>query len=295
MNHEVIHALKNLGLFTKQEYASLVKAAKAKKYVAIKDGVPTERKYTYYDRARSMYEGIGASEATIEEEAVAELFRDYADNKIKPFGKPRTLMQRIKDFFVGIVKGHNDVGISSVEDIFDNIRSGNIGARGIISSEKDHFQMITERDVPQRDYNKDLTEVEKESLAYSLKNFTPKLPFAPDGARAHKLPHQLLIEGSGRPETIQITQKYNRGNADRNNSSIEQILEQHPNATDSVQNWMDAMQDAFGGEYIPAPPLVAIQYSSSPEAMAEKLKDLTPELRKGVDEGFKHVKDLQNI
>ena len=295
MNHEVIHALKNLGLFTDQEYASLVKTARSKKYVAIKDGVPTERKYTYFDRARSMYEGIGSSEATIEEEAVAELFRDYADNKIKLSGKPRTLMQRIKDFFVGLVKGHNDVGISSVEDIFENIKSGNLGARGIISSEKRPFPMITERDVPQRDYNKDLTEVEKESLAYSLKNFTPKLPFAPDGARAHKLPHQLLIEGSGRPETIQITQKYNRGNADRNNSSIEQILEQHPNATDSVQNWMDAMQDAFGGEYIPAPPLVAIQYSSSPEAMAEKLKDLTPELRKGVDEGFKHVKDLQNI
>jgi hypothetical protein len=290
MNHEVIHALKNLGLFTKQEYASLVKAAKAKKYVAIKDGVPTERKYSYYDRARSMYEGIGASEATIEEEAVAELFRDYADNKIKLSGKPRTLMQRIKDFFVGIVKGNNDVGISSVEDIFDNIRSGNIGARGIISSEKRPFQMILNRDFgdPEGD-------VESQSLAFSLKNFTPKLPFAPDGARAHKLPHQLLIEGSGRPETIQVTQKYTRGNAERNNSSIEQILEQHPNATDSVQNWMDAMQDAFGGEYIPAPPLVAIQYSSSPEAMAEKLKDLTPELRKGVDEGFKHVKDLQNI
>jgi hypothetical protein len=290
MNHEVIHALKNLGLFTKQEYASLVKAAKAKKYVAIKDGVPTERKYSYYDRARSMYEGIGASEATIEEESVAELFRDYADNKIKLSGKPRTLMQRIKDFFVGIVKGNNDVGISSVEDIFDNIRSGNIGARGIISSEKRPFQMILNRD-----FGDPEADVESESLSFSLKNFTPKLPFAPDGSRAHKLPHQLLIEGSGRPETIQITQKYNRGNAERNNSSIEQILEQHPNATDSVENWMDAMQDAFGGEYIPAPPLVAIQYSSSPEAMAEKLKELTPELRKGVDEGFKHVKDLQNI
>ena len=295
MNHEVIHALKNLGLFTDQEYASLVKTARAKKYVAIKDGVPTERKYTYFDRARSMYEGIGLSEAAIEEEAVAELFRDYADNKIKLSGKPRTLMQRIKDFFVGLVKGHNDVGISSVEDIFENIKSGNLGARGIISSEKRPFPMITERDVPQRDYNKDLTEVEKESLAYSLKDFTPKLPFAPDGAKAHKLPHQLLIQGLGRPETIKVTQKYTRGNAERNNSSIEQILEQHPNATDSVENWMDAMQDAFGGEYIPAPPLVAIQYSSSPEAMAEKLKALTPELRKGVDEGFKHVKDLQGI
>ena len=290
MNHEVIHALKNLGLFTKEEYASLVKAAKAKKYVAIKDGVPTERKYSYFDRARSMYEGIGSSEATIEEEAVAELFRDYADNKIKLSGKPRTLIERIKDFFVGIVKGNNDVGISSVEDIFDNIRSGNIGARGIISSEKRPFQMILNRD-----FGDPEADVESESLAFSLKNFTPKLPFAPDGARAHKLPHQLLIQGSGRPETIKVTQQYTRGNAERNNSSIEQILNLHPNATDSVQNWMDAMQDAFGGEYIPAPPLVAIQYSSSPEAMAEKLKALTPELRKGVDEGFKHVKDLQGI
>ena len=54
-------------------------------------------------------------------------------------------MQRIKDFFVGIVKGNNDVGISSVEDIFDNIKMV-IGARGIISSEKRPFQMILNRD-----------------------------------------------------------------------------------------------------------------------------------------------------
>ena len=45
MNHETIHALKNLGLFTEAEYTSLVKAAKAQKYV---DRAGKERKFTYF-------------------------------------------------------------------------------------------------------------------------------------------------------------------------------------------------------------------------------------------------------
>ena len=118
---------------------------------------------------------------------------------------------------------------------------------------------------------------------------------APEGSRAHKLPHQLLVQGTGARPSVKITQSYTPENAAANNSSIEQIIERHPDAMMSEENWMEAMQDALGGDFLPAPPLVGIEYSRSPERMAEKLQQLTPELRKGVDEGFEYVDQIRKI
>ena len=53
--------------------------------------------------------------------------------------------------------------------------------------------------------------------------------------------------------------------------------------------------DAFGGDFVPIPPLKAIQYAQSPELLAEKLKQLTPDLKAGVDEGFKYVQQIKNL
>ena len=51
------------------------------------------------------------------------------DGKIKLAGKPRTLLQRFKDFFKSIFKAHSDNGFRSVDDIFDGIKSGKVGKR----------------------------------------------------------------------------------------------------------------------------------------------------------------------
>ena len=276
MNHEVIHALKNLGLFSDAEWNSLRRSVAERKYVHIKDGKPVERKYTYLDRAKSMYTGMGLNDASIEEEAIAEMFRDYADGKIKIGGRPRTLFERIKDFFGAIFGANQDSGFNSVEDIFDNIRSGKVGGRERIAPDPE-------------------AEVEAESRAFSLKRFTPELPMAPPEARAHKLPYELLIKGNGQDPIVPITQKFTPANAARNNSAIELILENNPDAMMSVENWAKAMQEALGGDFIPAPPLVGIEYSQNPRVMADKLKQLTPELKKGVDEGFAFVDQIRDI
>lgn len=275
MNHEVIHALKSLGLFSDAEWSSLTGAVKQRKYVQIKNGKPVERKYTYLDRATSMYAGQGLNSASIEEEAIAEMFRDYADGKIKVIGRPKTLFERIKNFFTAIFKANQDVGINSVEDIFNDVKSGNLGKRDRL---------------PEPD-----AEVTEDVSRQSIRNFDPKLPVAPQDARAHKLPYELLIEGNGSPAAFPITQSYTPANADRNNSSIEQIIENNPDAMMSVGGWMKAMQEGLGGDYIPAPPLVAINYSQNPMVMADKLKQLTPELKKGVDEGFEFVDQIREI
>jgi hypothetical protein len=276
MNHEVIHALKNLGVFSDAEWNSLTKFAANRKYVHIKNGKPVERKYTYLDRAKSMYQGMGLNDASIEEEAIAEVFRDYADGKIKVAGRPRTLLERIKNFFNAIFRANQDAGFNSVEDIFDNVKSGNIGRRERVIADPTDT-------------------VEAQSRAYSIKQFSPVLPVAPEGTRSHQLPHELLIRGNGTEPIVSITQKYAPTNAAENNSSIEQIIQNNPDALMSVDGWMKAMQEGLGGDFIPAPPLVAIEYSRNPQAMADKLAKLTPELRKGVDEGFKFVDQIRDI
>ena len=54
MNHELIHALKDMNFFTEQEYTTLVNAANKRKFVIEINGVDTTRKYTIW-RERLVY------------------------------------------------------------------------------------------------------------------------------------------------------------------------------------------------------------------------------------------------
>ena len=127
LNHEIIHAVKSLGLFTDAEYKSLVKAAMTRKYV-VKDGKKLiERRYTYFDRAKSLYPNL--KQEGVQEEAIAEMFRDAMDGKLKLAGRPKTLMQRFIDFFKSIFNAHEENGFQNVDDIFEGIRTGDIGER----------------------------------------------------------------------------------------------------------------------------------------------------------------------
>ena len=288
MNHEVIHALRDLGLFTNAEFDILVKAAEKRKYVSIKNGKAVEREYTYLDRAERMYRNAeGYTPEMIQEEAVAEMFRDFADGKIKVVGKPRTLFQRIKDFFLGLRKANQDAGFNTLEDIFQGVRSGKIGSRQLGQDATGKFFRRNEQEAE---------DVQLQSRRFSERVFSPRLDMAdPETPKTHRLPSELLVLGDRTPPTVKITQSYGPANREENNSSIEQIINEHPDALMSVDGWKRAMQSALGGVHLPAPPLVAIEYSQSPEKMAEKLKQLTPELKKGVDEGFAYVDKIRNI
>ena len=121
MNHEVIHALKSLNVFTDQEYAALEKAVKNRKYVSRIKGRDTQREYTYYDRAAYMFKPTGMPENEIIEEAIAEMYRDYADGKLKVAGKPKSLFDRILRFIKSIFSSHTSQGFTDVDQIFDNI------------------------------------------------------------------------------------------------------------------------------------------------------------------------------
>jgi hypothetical protein len=127
LNHEIIHAMKGLGLFTDAEWASLVKAAEKRKYVKMVNGRRVEREYTFLDRAESMYPEDNAEAQ--QEEAVAEMFRAYADGRIRVGGKPKSLFGRMVQFIKSIFNAHADAGFTSAAELFDNIKSGKVGRR----------------------------------------------------------------------------------------------------------------------------------------------------------------------
>jgi hypothetical protein len=63
------------------------------------------------------------------EEAVAEMFRDYVDGRVKFVGKPKSLFDRVKDFFRALIGASIKNGIPDAQSILDDIKSGAVGAR----------------------------------------------------------------------------------------------------------------------------------------------------------------------
>jgi len=124
MNHEIIHALKEMGVFTEAEWKTLTDAAKETKYVMMIDGKPVTRKYTYLDRSVRMNEKLTDSKKL--EEAVAEMYRDFADGKLELKPKTKTIFQKILSFIKGLFTAHKEVGFNSAGDIFKDIGTTDI-------------------------------------------------------------------------------------------------------------------------------------------------------------------------
>ena len=85
------------------------------------------------------------------EEAVAEMFRDWADGKLVVVGPPKSIFEKIIRAIKSIFTAHQQEGFTRVDEIFSNIRSTDkekqIGARqrGSIRSEN-----VKESAVPTR-------------------------------------------------------------------------------------------------------------------------------------------------
>ena len=86
LNHEVIHAMRNLGLFTEGEYQQLVKEAKAALPQNIKDSI----KSNYVDELK-------LPPYAVDEELVAEFFRVYTKD---PSSLNRTQRTRVQRFLI---------------------------------------------------------------------------------------------------------------------------------------------------------------------------------------------------
>jgi hypothetical protein len=130
MNHELIHALKDMNFFSEQEYSVLVNAANKRKYVTEINGQQTTRKYTYMERAVQLYQkksdGTDYTKEEQAEEAIAEMYRDYAAGRLSVVAKPKSIFDKISRFIRAIFTSHTDTGFAKTDDIFENIKSTNL-------------------------------------------------------------------------------------------------------------------------------------------------------------------------
>ena len=119
LRHEQLHAMRAMDLFTDSEWTTLTKAVNQRNKKGT-DG-------TYFDWASNSYENLSPVELV--EEAVAEMTRDLRSDKTIVTGKPRTLIQRIIDFFPKLnnfVKGR---GYTTFDSLVRDIDSGKVGGR----------------------------------------------------------------------------------------------------------------------------------------------------------------------
>lgn len=115
LNHEVIHALRNMGVFSEREWALLEKQAEREGWIE-KYGI--KKRYPDADPAVQL------------EEAIAEAF-SYASQR--PEAERGSLMRRlyrkVADFFRRLGNFLTNKGFKTVEDVFGDIQSGEIGRR----------------------------------------------------------------------------------------------------------------------------------------------------------------------
>ena len=116
-----------------------------------------------------------------------------------------------------------------------------------------------------------------------------------DNAKGHAMPPLLLVSGSGEKPSIPIVQTFTPNNTASLMANIDTVLADNPLSLASEQNWLSTEAQAFGGDFLPAPPSQAIKYTQDPQALATKLKQLSPEMKAAVDEGFEYVNEIKSI
>ena len=116
-----------------------------------------------------------------------------------------------------------------------------------------------------------------------------------DNAKGHAMPPLLLVSGTGEKPSIPIVQTFTPNNTASLMANIDTVLADNPLSLASEQNWLSTEAQAFGGDFLPAPPSQAIKYTQDPQALATKLKQLSPEMKAAVDEGFEYVNEIKSI
>jgi hypothetical protein len=126
MDHEMVHAMRNLDLWTQKEWSLLENSARKFK-------VPGTNKTFYQDAVERYVTQQPASQKLTPvgamEEAVAELVRYSKKDRKLVGGKPKNLIDRIFEFFRRLGSAMQGTGFNSMNDLISNIESGALGAR----------------------------------------------------------------------------------------------------------------------------------------------------------------------
>ena len=119
MGHETLHALREYDLFEQNEWSSLESAAVN---LQRPDGAGT-----YLDYAMANYPELSATEQI--EEAVSEIVRDGLQGRLPVAGRPRSLIQRIVEFFKNMGSAIGMSKVDSLEGVIKRIETGEVAGR----------------------------------------------------------------------------------------------------------------------------------------------------------------------
>lgn len=115
LNHEVVHALRDMGLIRPVEWRTLSAAAKA--------GAQRMK------ATSARYEALGLSDESVIEEAIADMYADWVAGNSKPKGFIRVAFERIKGFLQALGNALAGRGFRTMDSIFQSIESGEVGSR----------------------------------------------------------------------------------------------------------------------------------------------------------------------
>jgi len=128
MHHESLHALKDLGFFTPQQWSTLENQAQKSWITKYLKNVQVEVEIDGVKQTMSRYDAYVALKYTPEdivEEAIADAFADFATSK-PPGGMIASIMKRLNDLFKAIKNAFNRSGFESAEDIFTKAQRGEL-------------------------------------------------------------------------------------------------------------------------------------------------------------------------
>lgn len=123
LNHEAIHALRDLGLFNTSEWAIL--SAKAKRETGLMRSI--RQRYEAGFRERGMT-GAAMEEALVEE-AVADMFARHQDGRYKAEGTTERLFKMLRQFFEAVRNAFAGRGLRTAEGVMQDVAAGDVGAR----------------------------------------------------------------------------------------------------------------------------------------------------------------------
>lgn len=113
--HEAVHALRDMGLFTPQEWRAL-NAQSSKSWM---------KEFDVMDR----WGKLGLTPEALREEGIAEAFGSFKAGTLNAQQPIQKIMRKIAEFFTRLGNLLRGMGFQTVDDIFTKVESGEVGRR----------------------------------------------------------------------------------------------------------------------------------------------------------------------
>ena len=168
LRHEGIHALKELGFFTEQQWKALESQAEkvwVNKYLkgVIQDGETGQTRYAAYVE-------MGLTEQEILEEAIADAFADFDASKAPP-GMLAAILNRLRLFFNGLKSAFTGAGYDNFEDVFGKIERGELKAGEEAAVEEPSNDGFENREKPTKEDERKADAYEE---AHGIRSYVPE-------------------------------------------------------------------------------------------------------------------------